>query len=113
MAAAYNADFDGDEMRLHFPQSLETQAEIRNLAYVPQMMLTPQYYKPCMGIVLDTLTAVCKMTRRDAFLTRVKYLHTGRMVFDGSLLCYSTERCWTEPCSGRISKSLKSDGALQ
>lgn len=32
----YNADFDGDEMNLHLPQSLETRAEIEEIAMVPR-----------------------------------------------------------------------------
>ena len=66
----YNADFDGDEMNLHVPQSLETKAEIEQLAMVPRMIVTPQSNKPVMGIVQDTLTAVRKMTKRDVFLTQ-------------------------------------------
>lgn len=65
----YNADFDGDEMNLHVPQSLETRAEIENLAMVPRNIITPQANKPVMGIVQDTLTMVRKMTKRDVFLT--------------------------------------------
>ncbi|OWF51528.1 DNA-directed RNA polymerase II subunit RPB1-like [Mizuhopecten yessoensis] len=66
----YNADFDGDEMNLHLPQSLETKAEISNLALVPRMIITPQSNRPVMGIVQDTLTAVRKMTKRDVFINR-------------------------------------------
>lgn len=66
----YNADFDGDEMNLHLPQSLETKAEISNLALVSKMIITPQSNRPVMGIVQDTLTAVRKMTKRDVFLDR-------------------------------------------
>ncbi|XP_052784228.1 DNA-directed RNA polymerase II subunit RPB1-like [Mya arenaria] len=66
----YNADFDGDEMNLHLAQSLETRAEISQLASVPRMIITPQSNRPVMGIVQDTLTAVRKMTKRDVFLTR-------------------------------------------
>ncbi|XP_050018843.1 DNA-directed RNA polymerase II subunit RPB1 [Alexandromys fortis] len=67
----YNADFDGDEMNLHLPQSLETRAEIQELAMVPRMIVTPQSNRPVMGIVQDTLTAVRKFTKRDVFLERV------------------------------------------
>ncbi|CAB1345123.1 unnamed protein product [Coregonus sp. 'balchen'] len=66
----YNADFDGDEMNLHLPQSLETRAEIQELAMVPRMIVTPQSNRPVMGIVQDTLTAVRKFTKRDVFLER-------------------------------------------
>lgn len=71
----YNADFDGDEMNLHLPQSLETRAEIMNLAAVPRMIITPQANRPVMGIVQDTLTAVRKMTKRDVFLDRAQMMH--------------------------------------
>ena len=67
----YNADFDGDEMNLHLAQSLETRAEIMELAAVPRMIITPQANRPVMGIVQDTLCAVRKMTKRDSLLTRV------------------------------------------
>jgi len=70
----YNADFDGDEMNLHLAQTLETRAEISQLAAVPRMIVTPQANRPVMGIVQDTLTAVNKMTRRDVFLEKVSAL---------------------------------------
>lgn len=60
-------------MNLHLPQSLETKAEISNLALVPRMIITPQANRPVMGIVQDTLTAVRKMTKRDVFLDRVSW----------------------------------------
>lgn len=61
-------DFDGDEMNLHLPQSLETKAEIMEIAMVPRQLITPQANKPVMGIVQDTLTAVRVMTKRDVFI---------------------------------------------
>ena len=67
----YNADFDGDEMNLHVPQSLETKAEIMELAMVTHNILTPQSNRPVMGIVQDSLTAACKFTKRDVFLDKV------------------------------------------
>jgi len=32
----YNADFDGDEMNMHVPQSLETKAEIKEIMMIPK-----------------------------------------------------------------------------
>ena len=48
---SYNADFDGDEMNLHVPQSMETRAEILNIHLTPRQVITPQSNKPVMGIV--------------------------------------------------------------
>jgi DNA-directed RNA polymerase beta' subunit len=36
----YNADFDGDEMNLHVPQSEETRAELKEIAWVPRQVRT-------------------------------------------------------------------------
>lgn len=68
----YNADFDGDEMNLHVPQSLETKAEIQEILMVPRNILTPQSNRPVMGIVQDSLTSVTKMTKRDVFIEKVR-----------------------------------------
>lgn len=64
----YNADFDGDEMNMHVPQSLETTAELKELCMVPLQIVSPQSNKPVMGIVQDTLCGVRKFTRRDTFI---------------------------------------------
>lgn len=37
----YNADFDGDEMNMHVPQSYETMAEIKEIMAVPKQIVTP------------------------------------------------------------------------
>ncbi|KAF2128057.1 beta and beta-prime subunits of DNA dependent RNA-polymerase [Dothidotthia symphoricarpi CBS 119687] len=68
VTSPYNADFDGDEMNLHVPQSDETRAEIQNLCMVPKQIVSPQKNAPLMGIVQDTLLGAYKMTRRDSFM---------------------------------------------
>ncbi|KAI1392715.1 DNA-directed RNA polymerase II subunit RPB1 [Hypoxylon trugodes] len=70
VTSPYNADFDGDEMNLHVPQTEETRAEIRTLCLVPLNIVSPQRNGPLMGIVQDTLAGVYKMCRRDVFMTR-------------------------------------------
>lgn len=67
VTSPYNADFDGDEMNLHVPQSEETRAELSQICHVPLQIITPQSNKPIMGIVQDTLCGVRKMTKRDTF----------------------------------------------
>ena len=51
VTSPYNADFDGDEMNMHVPQSYETIAEIKEIMLVPKQMMNPQSNKPIMGIV--------------------------------------------------------------
>jgi DNA-directed RNA polymerase II subunit RPB1 len=70
VTSPYNADFDGDEMNLHVPQTEETRAEVMQLCMVPLNIVSPQRNGPLMGIVQDTLAGVYKMCRRDVFLTK-------------------------------------------
>ncbi|KFZ01643.1 hypothetical protein V501_09893 [Pseudogymnoascus sp. VKM F-4519 (FW-2642)] len=70
VTSPYNADFDGDEMNLHVPQTEETRAEVNQLCMVPLNIVSPQRNGPLMGIVQDTLAGVYKLTRRDVFLTK-------------------------------------------
>ncbi|KAF3932632.1 hypothetical protein ABW19_dt0200788 [Dactylella cylindrospora] len=70
VTSPYNADFDGDEMNMHVPQSEETRAEISQLCMVPLQIVSPQRNGPLMGIVQDTLCGIYKICRRDVFLDR-------------------------------------------
>lgn len=70
VTSPYNADFDGDEMNLHVPQTEETRAEVMQLCMVPLNIVSPQRNSPLMGIVQDTLAGVYKMCRRDVFLDK-------------------------------------------
>ena len=67
---SYNADFDGDEMNMHVPQSLETKAEIKEIMAVPRQIVAPQSNKPCMGIVQDALLGIHRLTSRNTFIDK-------------------------------------------
>lgn len=66
----YNADFDGDEMNMHVPQSFESIAELKYIAHVPRQIIAPKNNAPVMGMVQDALLGVYLFTMRDTFLTR-------------------------------------------
>lgn len=68
VTSPYNADFDGDEMNLHVPQSHETRAEVMQLCAVPKNIVSPQKNGPLMGIVQDTMAGIYMLTRRDVML---------------------------------------------
>ena len=70
VCSPYNADFDGDEMNLHVPQSLETIAELKHIARVEKQVISPKNSTNVMGIVQDSLLGMFHLTRRDCFLTR-------------------------------------------
>ncbi|CAM0951685.1 unnamed protein product [Alopecurus aequalis] len=71
----YNADFDGDEMNMHVPQSFETRAEVLELMMVPKCIVSPQSNRPVMGIVQDTLLGCFKISRRDIFIEKDVFMN--------------------------------------
>ncbi|KAK0440787.1 DNA-directed RNA polymerase II, subunit 1 [Armillaria borealis] len=83
----YNADFDGDEMNMHIPQSEETRAELSQIASVIRQIISPQANKPVMGIVQDTLCGIRKFTLRDTFLdwTQVQNILLWVPEWDGTV----------------------------
>ncbi len=66
----YNADFDGDEMNLHVPQSEEARAEAKILMRVQEQILSPRYGGPIIGGIQDYISAGYLLTRRGTYLTR-------------------------------------------
>lgn len=77
---SYNADFDGDEMNVHVPQSLEAKAELDCLMDADLHYLIPTSGKPIRGLIQDHLVAAVLLTLRDKFFDR----HTfTQLVFQG------------------------------
>ena len=72
----YNADFDGDEMNLHVPQSITARADADQLMMVPRNIVTPQNNRNVMGIVQDALLGVTRMTKRDVFIEKDVVMNT-------------------------------------
>ncbi len=61
----YNADFDGDEMNMHGPQSEEAQCELLGLAAVPKQIISPANNQSIVGIFQDSLLGCYRFTRKD------------------------------------------------
>ena len=66
----YNADFDGDEMNVHVPQTLEAQAEARNIMAVQYQLVSPQANKPVMGVIQDTMVGAYLLSANDVSFTK-------------------------------------------
>ena len=58
----YNADFDGDEMNIFFPQSIMTMIELKELADVSLQIMSPATSRPIIGIHQDGLIGAYTMT---------------------------------------------------
>ena len=64
----YNADFDGDEMNMHVPQSIQTVTELKNLALVQTQIITPAQHRPIIGLVQDSIIGSFLLTKDSTFL---------------------------------------------
>lgn len=66
----YNADFDGDEMNLHFLQNELARAEAATIAINDNQYVVPKDGSPLRGLIQDHVLSGVKLTSRDTFLTR-------------------------------------------
>ena len=76
----YNADFDGDEMNMHIPQSLQTQTELEKISLVHENLISPGNSKPSIEIVQDTLVGAYLLTIKDNKLSETQMYNY--MMFD-------------------------------
>nr|XP_014089551.1 DNA-directed RNA polymerase I subunit RPA1 [Bactrocera oleae] len=77
---AYNADFDGDEMNAHFPQSEVARAEAYNLVNVASNYLVPKDGTPLGGLIQDHVISGVKLSIRGRFFNREDY---QQLVYQG------------------------------
>lgn len=66
----YNADFDGDEMNLHVPQTEEARAEAMELMGVKNNLATPKNGEPIISAIQDFITAAYLLSSKDNFYDR-------------------------------------------
>ncbi|KAK3841594.1 MAG: DNA-directed RNA polymerase I complex large subunit Nuc1 [Linnemannia gamsii] len=71
----YNADFDGDEMNVHFPQNEIARAEAKLIANTDSQYLVPTSGAPLRGLIQDHVVAGVWMTLRGSFFDREEYQH--------------------------------------
>ena len=83
----YNADFDGDEMNAHLPQSYEAMVELEEIAAVPHHIITPRHAKPMIGVYQDTLVGSYLLTKPGIHFTQREFMNLmmWNKRFDGNM----------------------------
>lgn len=81
----YNADFDGDEMNLHVPQTEEARAEAINLMGVKNNLLTPKSGEPIIAATQDFITGSYLISHKDSFFNRATLTQVLSMMSDANL----------------------------
>lgn len=84
----YNADFDGDEMNLHLPQTAEARAEADELMLVEKNIRSPRFGGPIIGCDQDYISGAYILTQKDTKFSKkdVVQILTNAGALNGELL---------------------------
>ena len=66
----YNADFDGDEMNIFVPQSIQTLLELVYIANVKYQVISPTKSEACMGAKMDGIYGLYNLTKNETILDK-------------------------------------------
>ena len=101
---AFNADFDGDQMAVHVPLSMEAQAEARFLMLAANNILKPQDGKPVICPTQDMVLGCYYLTMIHEGMKGTGKVFTD---VDEALMAYSTGDLALEaPCKIRMTKEI-------
>lgn len=87
----YNADFDGDEMNVFPPQSIQTKYELENLIGVKRQIISPATSVPIIYVVQDSMIGsfllskhkkACTNTNLFHYITRVTPLQSNFDIYE-------------------------------
>ncbi len=81
----YNADFDGDEMNLHVPQTEEARTEAICLMGVKHNLCTPKNGEPIISATQDFVTAAYLLSSKENFFDRKTFTTLCMYMVDGNL----------------------------
>lgn len=103
----YNADFDGDEMNMHVPQSIQTVTELRYLASIARHIISPSTNSPIIQPAQDTLLGLFKLTDDGTFFTqnelmnlmssiqKFKGIYNDPIISDGKKILWSGKQLFS------------------
>jgi DNA-directed RNA polymerase III subunit RPC1 len=81
----YNADFDGDEMNLHVPQTEEARTEAINLMGVKNNLSTPKNGEPIISATQDFITAAYLLSSKENFFDRKTFTNLCMYMVDANV----------------------------
>lgn len=97
----YNADFDGDEMNLHVPQTEEARTEALELMGVKHNLATPKDGTPIIAATQDFVTAAYLLSSKDRFYDRKSFTQICSYMFDANGVKDPTKKIFTEEARSR------------
>lgn len=76
----FNADYDGDEMNMHVPQTIEAIAEAATLMNVAENMISPSSTTAIVSLVQESLVAWYRLTSRNSLMTRDMFMQLAAQI---------------------------------
>ncbi|CAJ1967526.1 unnamed protein product [Sphenostylis stenocarpa] len=67
--STYNADFDGDEINVHFPQDEISRAEAYNIVNANNQYVKPTSGDPIRALIQDHIVSAALLTKKDTFIS--------------------------------------------
>lgn len=85
---SYNADYDGDEMNMHVPQSKQTEYELMSLASVPTQIISPRESSPIISVVQDIVVGLYRISKDNVVVNNKQYFNilAGNSKFTGTFM---------------------------
>ncbi|XP_042002594.1 DNA-directed RNA polymerase I subunit 1-like [Salvia splendens] len=71
--SSYNADFDGDEINVHFPQDEISRAEAYNIVNANEQYIVPTKGDTVRGLIQDNIVAAVLITMKNTFFNRSEF----------------------------------------
>jgi len=100
---SYNADYDGDEMNMHVPQSKQTEYELKSLASVPTQIISPRESSPIISVVQDIVVGLYRISKENVFVNNKQFFNilAGNSKFTGKYISPSSQINGTYIWKGR------------
>ena len=88
----YNADFDGDEMNIHVPQTEEAQTEAEMLMAVENHIISPRYGRPIISCKHDHITGTFLLTNDS---TKIDKKRASMLLFSIGIEDFESKESYT------------------
>jgi DNA-directed RNA polymerase subunit beta' len=113
VCTAYNADFDGDQMAVHVPLSMEAQAEARFLMLAHNNILKPQDGKPVMSPSQDMVIGCYYLTmtwpKRESLTSEQIHAYSS---YNEAMMAYQTGNLTLQqPIRVRVTRTFEGQTA--
>ena len=91
---SYNADYDGDEMNMHVPQSKQTEYELKALASVPTQIISPRESSPIISVVQDIVVGLYRISKDNVLVNNKQFFNilAGNSKFTGKFMPPSSQK---------------------